>query len=148
MAIHLEMTYGKKLGLPEYSSHHFSVSLKSEVANLDDLPDEVERVYHKLQASVDKQIANPGFMPGERQPAVATVHNEHGWRCSEKQQALIVKLVDEHQLDRTAVDQLAIERFGHGIRELNKLEASGLIDALLAQTGSGTRRGRSPRRAA
>jgi hypothetical protein len=45
MAIHLELVYGKKLGLPMYSSHNFSVSLKSEVASLADIPREVERVY-------------------------------------------------------------------------------------------------------
>ncbi len=49
MAIILELVYGKKLGLPEYSSHNFSVSLKSDVASLTDIPAEVERVYGILQ---------------------------------------------------------------------------------------------------
>ena len=49
MAVILELTYGKKLGLPMYSSHNFSVSLKSEVASLNDIPREVERVYSILQ---------------------------------------------------------------------------------------------------
>tara|TARA_Y100000588_G_scaffold331046_1_gene368360 strand:+ start:334 stop:489 length:156 start_codon:yes stop_codon:yes gene_type:complete len=31
MAILLEFNYGKKLGLPGYSSHNFGVSMKAEV---------------------------------------------------------------------------------------------------------------------
>ena len=34
MAILLEFNYGKKLGLPGYSSHNFGVSMKAEVNNL------------------------------------------------------------------------------------------------------------------
>ena len=64
MAVNIELTYGKKLGLPEYSSHNFSVSLKAEVARLEDVPGEVERVYQILQASVYGQIVNAGFVPG------------------------------------------------------------------------------------
>jgi hypothetical protein len=139
------MSYGKKLGLPGYSSHNFSVSLKSEVANLEDIPEEVERVYRSLQTSVDEQIVNPGFVPGESETVPAAETNGNGWRCSEKQKDLILKL----SLDRNDVDLLAVERFGHGVRELNKLEASGLIEELLEQTGSSKRRGRpNTRRAA
>ncbi len=39
------------------------------------------------------------------------------------------------------VDDLAQERFGHGVRQLNKLEASGLIDELLERYGD-VRKGR------
>ena len=65
MAVLLELTYGKKLGLPQYSSHNFSVSLKSEVASLDDIPGEVRRVYDILQQSVDEQIVYPGSIRHE-----------------------------------------------------------------------------------
>ena len=58
------LLYGKKLGLPEYSSHNFSVSLKTEAASLDQIQDEVERAYHILQQAVDSQITNPGYVPG------------------------------------------------------------------------------------
>ena len=139
MAVNIELTYGKKLGLPEYSSHNFSVSLKAEVARLEDVPGEVERVYQILQASVDGQIVNAGFVPGQEQPAPAP-KNDAGndsrpWKCSDKQKALIVKIVAENKLDRVEVEQLAVSRFGHGVALLNKLEASGLIDELLGKTG-------------
>ncbi len=143
MAVNIEMSYAKKLGLPEYSSHQFSISLTAEVANLEDVPAEVERVYQILQASVDDQIVKPGFVPGgDRRVTNKNGHANNDtngdtkpWRCSDKQRALILKIVGEHHLDRDEIEQLAISRFGHGVVALNKLEASGLIDELLTQTG-------------
>ena len=139
MAILIEMQYGKKLGLPEYSSHNFSVSLKTEVARLEDVPGEVERVYQILQASVDGQIVNAGFVPGQEQPAPApkndASNDSRPWKCSDKQKALILKIDGENKLDRVEVEQLAVTRFGVGLAQLNKLQASGLIDELLGKTG-------------
>lgn len=137
MAILIEMQYGKKLGLPEYSSHNFSVSLKAEVARLEDVPGEVERVYQILQASVDGQIINAGYVPGKEPTAPArnsAKDVQRPWKCSDKQRALITKIVDESKLDRVEVERLAVTRFGHGVALLNKLEASGLIDELLGKT--------------
>jgi urease gamma subunit len=57
------------------------------------------------------------------------------WNCSDKQRELILKITEEHKLDKTKVDQLAMDRFGKGVKSLNKLEASGLIDELLVQNG-------------
>ena len=157
MAVILELTYGKKLGLPMYSSHNFSVSLKSEVASLDDIPGEVARVYDILQKSVDGQIVHPGFVPGENEPTGKVVRmpaqqqkpGEGDWACSPKQKELILKLVDENHMDRRKVDQLAQERFGHGVTQLNKLEASGFIDELMKQAGrEPTRKRGGPQRRA
>ena len=138
MAVNIELTYGKKLGLPEYSSHNFGVSLKAEVARLEDVPGEVERVYQILQASVDGQIVNAGYVPG-KEPAAPASNNakadERPWKCSDKQRTLIVKIVSENKLNFAEVEQLAVNRFGHGVALLNKLEASGLIDELLGKTG-------------
>jgi hypothetical protein len=50
--------------------------------------------------------------------------NGETWACSDKQRALITKIVDEHQLDND-IERLAQERFGKGVRQLNKMEASG-----------------------
>ena len=146
MSIHLELTYGKKIGLPEYSSHNFSVSLKAEVASTDDIPSEVERVYRTLQNSVDDQIIHTGFTPGQELAEEMRVLQtpDPNWKCSPKQKDLILKLVDEQGLDRSQVDQQARDRFGKGVIDLNKLEASGLIDSLMPNQN----RSRKPRRAA
>ena len=139
MAVNIELTYGKKLGLPEFSSHQFAVSIRAEVARLEDVPGEVERVYQILQASVDGQIVNAGFVPGQEQPAPApkndASNDSRPRKCSDKQKALILKIVGENKLDRVEVEQLAVSRFGHGVALLNKLEASGLIDELLGKVG-------------
>ena len=151
MAVIIEMAYGKKLGLPEYSSHNFNVSLKVEVANLEDIHAEVERVYRILQTSVDQQIINPGFVPGNERPAANSAPRSDAWRCSDRQKELILKLVDEHKLDRNDVDQLAHDRFGHGVTQLNKLEASGFIEELFQRAGNarpGGSRNRPPQRRA
>ena len=63
------------------------------------------------------------------------------WACSDKQRDLILKITDENKLDKAKVDQLAQDRFGKGVKALNKLEASGLIEELLEQTGQSKPRG-------
>jgi hypothetical protein len=57
------------------------------------------------------------------------------WKCSDRQRDLILKIVAENQLDKHSVEELAFARFGHGVRLLNKLEASGLINELIANHG-------------
>ena len=65
------------------------------------------------------------------------------WNCSDKQQNLIQKIVTENNLDKNEIEALAQERFGKGVKALNKLEASGLIEELLEKTGQNKGNGRS-----
>ena len=143
MAIVLEANYTKKLGLPGYSSHQYSVMLRTEVVDLSQVESESNRLHALLQASVDREIQKTGFLPehngnGNRQhrPGLPDNGMDTGaWACSPKQQNLILKIVEEHQLDKEQVEALAQDRFGKSVRALDKLEASGLIDELLTQTG-------------
>ena len=149
--ITLECNYSKKLGLPQYSSHQFSITLRTEIADLGTVQGESARLYALLQQSVDASIQHTGFLPG------ATSNSQNGsgtgngngrqesWACSSKQRDLIVKIVEENKLDKNQVEALAQDRFGKSVRALNKLEASGLIDELLTQTG-GTPNGNQRRR--
>jgi hypothetical protein len=166
MAIKLIANYSKKLGLPGYSSHQFSVSVETELVTTDDIAAESERLYQLLQSNVDGQMQNPGFVPSEsyatapihenpagfiRDPSVpnnarasnvtqvANWQRGTAWKCSDKQKDLILKLVEEHHLDKADVEALAVERFGKGVRVLNKVEASGLIDELLDTYGGANR---------
>ena len=148
MAVQLNATYSKKLGLPQYSSHSFSVSVQTEVTDLTNVPGECERLYSRLQESVDQEIQKTGWLPNSSSPSPANngSHtspntNPGPWNCSEKQRNLILDIVEQNSLDRHQIDGLARERFGKGVRELNKLEASGLIDELLEKHG-GRRNGR------
>ncbi|MGB6222609.1 hypothetical protein [Haloferula sp.] len=164
MAIKLIANYSKRLGLPGYSSHQFSVSVETELVATDDIPGEAERIYHLLQTNVDEQIHQTGFVPpadygmddapthknGTSGNHSSNGHSPHGsdrWKCSDKQRDLILKLVDEHSLDRNEVEHLACQRFGHGVRQLNKMEASGLIDELIDTHGGNQRRANGRRSA-
>lgn len=160
MALKLIANYSKRLGLPGYSSHQFSVSVETEITNIDDVAGESARLYDTLQQSVDEQIQATGFVPdadyGNNGHAAAPVNriktngikangtngiNGDAWRCSDKQRDLILKLTTEHDLDKKNIEALSVEMFGVGVRQLNKLQASGLIDHLLEEHG-GKRNGR------
>ena len=167
MAIKLIANYSKRLGLPGYSSHQFSVSIETELVTTDDVAGESQRIYELLQTNVDQQILHTGFVPpgdyGMDPPAenqtptsngsapanvtqVANWQRGPAWKCSDKQKDLILKLVEEHQLDKNGIEALAVERFGKGVRLLNKVEASGLIDELLDTHGGTNRQGNGNRR--
>ena len=158
MALKLIANYSKRLGLPGYSSHQFAVTVETEISNINDVAGESTRLYQLLQQNVDEEIQRTGFVPdegygiseqgarngqrnGHSAPTNGNGHsnghatNGDAWACSEKQQNLISKLVDEHQLDKGQVDDTSREMFGVGVRELNKLQASGLIDRILDENG-------------
>lgn len=142
MALKLIATYSKRLGLPEYSSHQFSVCVETEINSIDDVAGESARLYQTLQRSVDEEIQSTGFVPqkGYGQVNGSAHHGSSNgsngeWQCSEKQQELILKLIEEHKLDRGKVEDLSRGMFGVGVKELNKLQASGLIDGILRMAG-------------
>ena len=144
--ITLECNYSKKIGLPQYSSHQFSITLKTELADVNQVQPESARLYKLLQDGVDASIQEVGFLPngnGGNGHSNGNGHrNNHqpndNWNCSTKQKDLITKIVNEHKLDKQNVEKLAQDRFGKSVKALNKLEASGLIEELLEQTGQKT----------
>ena len=169
MALKLIANYSKRLGLPGYSSHQFSVSVETEISNINDVAEESTRLYQLLQQNVDEEIQRTGFVPDEgygisEQGSLNVSANGHatrtkgngngqsnghakddGWVCSDKQRDLILKLVDEHNLDKGQVDDTSRDMFGVGVKELNKLQASGLIERILDEHGGGRKASRPPR---
>ena len=165
MALKLIANYSKRLGLPGYSSHQFSVCVETEISSIDDVAGESSRLYQTLQDSVDAEIQHTGFVPeagyGSSEQSARNVQpkgngatngngsNGHtngndAWACSDKQQELIIKLVDEHKLDKGEIEGISRDMFGVGVKECNKLQASGLIDRILADHG-GNRGGKNSR---
>ena len=149
--ITLECNYSKKLGLPQYSGHQFSITLRTEISDVNQVQAESARLYKLLQEGVDTSIKDVGFLPapngnGSNGQRGANGNGEAGdngaWNCSDKQKSLIQKIVTENNLEKAKVEALAQERFGKGVEALNKLEASGLIEELLEQTGQNKGRGR------
>lgn len=155
MAIKLIGNYAKRLGLPGYSSHQFSVSVETELSDSGDIQGEASRIYDLLQNAVDREIQQTGFIPGEtyglsengssspngrHSPETPRPSNFNGnrkvrWSCSEKQKDYIKQIIAQNDLDSESVEEIAFDRFGVGLRQLNKLQASGLIDELLSITG-------------
>lgn len=169
MAIILEAAYSKKLGLPNFSSHSYVVSIRIELSDLTQVEAESARLYTLLQRSVDGQIQEVGFLPDattygmDGHYANAHQNGEHAshangngnenrrrdrplepdrpadvWVCSDKQKELILKLVEQHKLDKQEVEALAKEMFGLPVKTLNRLQASGLIEELLERHGKRT----------
>ena len=157
----IEANYSKKLGLPGYSSHQYSITLRAEIADVSQVSAKSQELYGLTQACVDREIQTTGFLPNgngngnghtngnghARTPANGNGHQrqvrpatDELWKCSMKQKELILKITDENRLDKNAVEQLAQDRFGKGVRLLNKLEASGLIEELIEKYPSKTGR--------
>lgn len=147
MAIKMTANYSKRLGLPGYSSHQFEVCVETEISSIDDVAGESSRLYQTLQQSVDEEIQHTGFVPkegygngnGTKSNGARTETNGNGngqWQCSDKQRDLIIKLIEEHNLDKAEIENLALERFdGLGVKQLNRIQASGLIDELFERVG-------------
>jgi len=155
MAVKLVANYSKRLGLPGYSSHQFSVSVESELHNTDNVSAEAERLYKTLQSAVDREMQSTGFVPGgeygsteqtpppqtaSHHPLVNGSHNKQ-WKASDKQRELVLKLVENSGIELEVVETISEEMFGHGdLPELNKIQMSGLIDELLSRYGKRQKR--------
>lgn len=157
MAIKLSANYSKKLGLPQYSSHSFSASIETELSDITQAEAEIARLYSLLQQSVDQEIQHPGFVPegngsnginshqaaqnGHTYPVNGNAHRAplkpagDRWNCTEGQRGFILRIVNENQLSKPEAEDLSQQLFGIGVKELNKMQASQLIEELLAKVG-------------
>jgi hypothetical protein len=138
MAIILEAAYSKKLGLPNFSSHSYVVSIRTELSDIKQVPEESSKLYRMLQDAVDTDIAVVGFMPDATkygmngsQPSHGNGHRrDNSAGISDKQLDLINRVIKENNANKAETEQLAVSMFGGGIRTLNRMQASNFIDAL------------------
>jgi len=165
MAVILSMTYQKKLGLPNFSSHSCSVSLTVEIPDASVAAQESAKLYSLLQTAVDNEIQEVGYMPdastygmkpnGNGHPSTngnghhppAQPRNGDVWNCTDGQKSFLQRIVNENQLNKDDVEATAQQLFGVGVKELNKMQASQLIEELLEKTGqknNGRRRWQRP----
>jgi len=136
----IEANYSKKLGLPAYSSHSYSITIRSEVADLSQVERESSKLYAILQGSVDREIQEVGFIPdanghgsAPRSTSPASQPNGDQWACSDRQKELILRVVEENNLNKQEIEALSKDMFNTPVKALNKLQASGLIEELLAK---------------
>ena len=165
MAVILQMTYQKKLGLPNYSSHSCSVSLTVEIPDVSVAAQESTKLYALLQTAVDNEIKEVGFMPdattygmrpsqngnghpgtnghaangngnGHRPASVPVpARNGEHWNCTDGQRGFVLRIIAESSLTKQDVEELAQQLFGAGVTSLDKMQASQLIEELLEKTG-------------
>ena len=168
MAIKLSANYSKKLGLPEYSSHSFSASVEIELTDLSQVEAECQKLYALLQQSVDQEIQHVGFVPA---PGFGTngSHNGNGqrqgngrsyqitgngrqngnhtpsfdhWNCTDGQRGFILRIISDNKMDKQEAEDLSLQLFGVGVKQLNKMQASQLIEDLLVKAGKPARQNR------
>lgn len=156
MAIKLSANYSKKLGLPQYSSHSFSASVEVELSDINQVEAEVQKLYQLLQHSVDQEIQHPGFVPtantngnghaapqtnvrtypvnGNNRAAPPPVTDR--WNCTDGQRGFILRIVSENAcITKQVAEDLSQQLFGIGVKQLNKMQASQLIEDLLVKAG-------------
>jgi hypothetical protein len=157
MAIKLSANYSKKIGLPQYSSHSFSASVEVELTDISQVEQEIQKLYELLQHSVDQEIQNVGFIPsasnghasnsnartyqlngngrqqanGHQQPRT----NGDSWNCTDGQRGFILRIISDNKMDKQEAEDLSIQLFGIGVKQLNKMQASQLIEDLLVKVG-------------
>ena len=158
----LEASYSKKIGLPGFSSHAFSVTVRTEIDDVSQVEKLSNQFYSQLQDAVDRNLENgEGFIPeaANNGPALEPSRNGNNgsrtyrnngasqsngrpnppsrdyWKCSDRQRELINKIVDDHRLDFNEVEDLADQMFQTAVKSLNKLQASNLIAELLDKYG-------------
>jgi len=161
MAIKLSANYSKKLGLPQYSSHSFSASVEVELTDITQVEAEVQKLYALLQQSVDQEIQHPGFIPeanngnGHQQQQNGRTYQINGngrqhsngqnhqakpvgdqWQCTDGQKGFILRIVNENpSITKQVAEDLSQQLFGIGVKMLNKMQASQLIEDLLVKAG-------------
>lgn len=153
MAIKLSANYSKKLGLPKYSSHSFSASVEVELTDITQAEAEIQKLYALLQHSVDQEIQHPGYVPpdteepasnngrtyqfngGSHRNAQPRAAMPERWNCTEGQRGFILRILNENKLLMQEAEDLSRQLFGAGVKQLNKMQASQLIDDLLVRAG-------------
>jgi len=165
MAIKLSANYSKKLGLPQYSSHSFSASVEVELTDITQVEAEVQKLYLLLQHSVDQEIQHTGFTPGSNDSSNGRAQSQpngngrsypvqnngrssngshahpqpraagDAWNCTDGQRGFILRIVSDNNMEKSEVEDLSQQLFGIGVKQLNKMQASQLIDDLLVKVG-------------
>jgi hypothetical protein len=158
MAVILQMTYQKKLGLPNYSSHSCAVSLTVEIPDVSVAAQKSGELYQLLQTAVDGEIQQVGWMPnaesygmnrgngqpsngsngngnGNHRAAASAPNNGDNWNCTDGQRSFILRIINESKLNKQDVEDQAQQLFGIGVKDLDKMQASQLIEELLEKTG-------------
>ena len=139
MPVIITACVSKKVGQANYGSAGYSLTVQSEVSNLDQVREESRRLYNLLNESVNSELSGENNHEKRAEWPTIVRNNapqEQQWKASEKQRDLILKVIEDNNLDRSDIEDLAGEMFGtNSLPELNRLQASGLMDEMLTRWG-------------
>lgn len=153
--IQIEATYSKKLGLPNFSSHSFMISVRAEVSSLRRLETESARLYRVLQTSVDKEVQQVGFLPDATKYGMlvddkagkngaskngngsggASSSGAAAAQPSDKQKALIEKVAKREKFTPADLNGMAQTLFQRPFDQLDRKQTSAFITELLMLAG-------------
>lgn len=142
MPVTLEYAYNKKLGLPGFSSHGVSASIRVDAESVAAALEQMPLLYQMLQAQVDADLQGVGYMPDFRRyghapqpatvapPAVVSAPAAQ-WACTPEQRKMISAFARQQKLKRPEVDALCVENFKEPVDALNPDQAARLIQILI-----------------
>lgn len=145
MPVIITACVSKKVGQANYGSAGYSLTVQSEVSNLDQVREESRRLYNLLNDSVNSELSGENQQEKRAEWPTIVRNTPQEYKCSDKQRDLILKIINENEVDRADVESLSLEMFGNSdLKSLNKLQASGIIDKLLQRYGKKPTRGTTP----
>jgi len=57
------------------------------------------------------------------------------WNCTEGQRGFILRIISDNQMEKQEAEDLSLQLFGVGVKQLNKMQASQLIEEFLIKAG-------------
>ena len=146
MPVIITACVSKKVGQANYGSAGYSLTVQSEVSNLDQVREESRRLYNLLNDSVNSELSGENQEEKRAEWPTIVRNTPQEYKCSDKQRDLILKIINENEVDRADVESLSLEMFGNSdLKSLNKLQASGIIDEMLNRWGKKPSRSNNPR---
>lgn len=130
MAIILKATYTERVS--EHSTHQLALTLQTKVAAVSQIPAQSARLQALLKSCMNVLVEQESL--GEHDNRVRSIGqsrgldwNLHRWKCGLKQKQLLLRYLKKCHLDRSVIEQLALERFGKPLHTLRPPEAGKLI---------------------
>ena len=76
---------------------------------------------------------------GNHQPPTAASDR---WNCTDGQRGFILRIISDNQMEKQEAEDLSQRLFGTGVKQINKMQASQLIEELLDKAGKPARQSR------
>ena len=64
------------------------------------------------------------------------------WNCTDGQRGFILRIISDNQMEKQEAEDLSQQLFGAGVKQINKMQASQLIEELLDKAGKPARQSR------